>query len=86
MGGGILFRKAGDDHDKEPPRQRVRLWGRGKDSGKTGEGRNRTMKERYITPEMDVERLEQTEDILTASTQAVGLFGDDTWVWTFDSQ
>ena len=42
------------------------------------------MKERYITPEMDVERLEQTEDILTASTQAFGLFGDEyTWVWNF---
>ena len=43
------------------------------------------MKEAYTAPKMDVERLEAAEDILTTSTNAVGVFGDDTWVWTIDS-
>ena len=44
------------------------------------------MKELYIAPEMEVSRLEDTEDILTASVISTGTFtfSDSSWSWSFE--
>ena len=43
------------------------------------------MKESYITPEMDVDRLEAAEDILTASANLSGdgEYANLFWTWDF---